>query len=63
MAIPQRHAVKWAVPEIKPFRIADPDDDVNDLRARLARTRWPEPECVDDWSQGIPLAYTRELAA
>ena len=26
------------------------------------RTRWPEAECVDDWSQGIPLAYTRELA-
>jgi epoxide hydrolase len=51
------------MPEIKPFRIAVPDDDVNDLRARLARTRWPEPECVDDWSQGIPLAYTRELAA
>ena len=32
-------------------------------RERLARTRWPERECVDDWSQGIPLDYTRELAA
>ena len=46
-----------------PFRIAVPDDDLADLRRRLARTRWPEPECVDDWSQGIPLDYTRELAA
>jgi len=46
-----------------PFRIAVPDDDLDDLRRRLARTRWPEPECVDDWSQGIPLDYTRELAA
>jgi pimeloyl-ACP methyl ester carboxylesterase len=48
--------------EIRPFRIAVPDDDLADLRDRLARTRWPEPECVDDWSQGIPLAYTRDLA-
>jgi pimeloyl-ACP methyl ester carboxylesterase len=46
-----------------PFRIAVPDEDLDDLRRRLARTRWPEPECVDDWSQGIPLDYTRELAA
>jgi epoxide hydrolase len=49
--------------EIRPFRIAVPDDDLDDLRQRLARTRWPEAECVDDWSQGIPLNYTRELAA
>ena len=46
-----------------PFRIAVPDEDLDDLRRRLARTRWPDPECVDDWSQGIPLDYTRELAA
>ena len=49
--------------EIHPFRIAIPDDDLADLRLRLARTRWPEAECVNDWSQGIPLDYTRELAA
>jgi len=48
---------------ITPFRIAVPDDVLDDLRQRLARTRWPERECVDDWSQGIPLDYTRELAA
>ena len=48
---------------INPFTIAVSDDDLDDLRQRLARTRWPEPECVDDWSQGIPLDYTRELAA
>lgn len=47
---------------INPFRIAIPDADLADLEERLARTRWPEAECVDDWSQGIPLAYTRELA-
>ena len=47
---------------INPFRIAVPDAELNDLRARLVHTRWPEAECVDDWSQGIPLNYTRELA-
>jgi pimeloyl-ACP methyl ester carboxylesterase len=47
---------------INPFRIAVPDADLADLKERLARTRWPEPETVDDWNQGIPLAYTRELA-
>jgi epoxide hydrolase len=52
-----------AVPDITPFRIAVSDDVLDDLRQRLARTRWPERECVDDWSQGIPLDYTRELAA
>jgi pimeloyl-ACP methyl ester carboxylesterase len=47
---------------IRPFRIAVPDADLDDLRQRLQRTRWPEAECVDDWSQGIPLDYTRALA-
>jgi pimeloyl-ACP methyl ester carboxylesterase len=50
------------VAQINPFRIAVPDADLDDLRSRLARTRWPEGECVNDWSQGIPLDYTRELA-
>ena len=50
-------------PAIRPFRIDIPDGDLTDLRERLARTRWPERECVPDWTQGIPLDYTRELAA
>jgi epoxide hydrolase len=50
------------VADINPFRIAVPDADLADLKDRLARTRWPEAECVDDWTQGIPLSYTRELA-
>ena len=49
--------------EVRPFRIAVPDDNLADVRRRLAATRWPEAECVDDWSQGLPLSYTRELAA
>jgi pimeloyl-ACP methyl ester carboxylesterase len=47
---------------VTPFQIEVPEADLTDLRERLARTRWPDAEPVDDWSQGIPLAYVRELA-
>lgn len=46
---------------IRPFEITISDDEIADLRLRLKHTRWPEPETPDDWSQGIPLAYTREI--
>ena len=46
---------------ITPFRIAIPDRDLDDLQERLRRTRWPEREPVDDWSQGIPLEYLKDL--
>jgi len=48
---------------ITPFRVETPEADLEELRRRLAATRWPEAECVDDWSQGIPLAYTQEVCA
>jgi pimeloyl-ACP methyl ester carboxylesterase len=48
--------------EIRPFTIAVPDSVLDDLRARLHNTRWPDAELVDDWSQGVPRAYVRELA-
>ncbi len=44
-----------------PFQVEIPAADIEDLRERLARTRWPDPETVDDASQGIPLGYMREL--
>jgi len=47
--------------EVVPFRIEVPQGTLGDLRARLAGTRWPEAETVDDWSQGVPLSYLREL--
>jgi pimeloyl-ACP methyl ester carboxylesterase len=49
--------------EIVPFEIAIHDDDLASLRDRLRRTRWPERETVDDWSQGIPLAFLQELCS
>ncbi|WP_410640671.1 epoxide hydrolase family protein [Amycolatopsis sp. lyj-346] len=45
----------------EPFQVVLDEGDVADLRERLRRTRWPEAETVDDWSQGVPLAYVREL--
>jgi pimeloyl-ACP methyl ester carboxylesterase len=47
--------------KVAPFRIEVPEDALGDLRERLGRTRWPEAETVDDWSQGVPLSYLREL--
>jgi Epoxide hydrolase N terminus len=47
--------------DIRPFRIDIPEADLEDLRRRLRQTRWPDSEPVDDWSQGIPLSYTRDL--
>ncbi|MDX1887423.1 epoxide hydrolase [Mycolicibacterium sp. 120270] len=48
---------------MRPFCIDVADDVLDDLRTRLSRTRWPEAECVQDWTQGIPLGYTRDLTA
>lgn len=52
-----------AMSDIRPYRIDVPAAVLEDLQQRLARSRWPEAETVDDWSQGIPLSYTRELAS
>jgi pimeloyl-ACP methyl ester carboxylesterase len=46
---------------VEPFRLEIPDEQLIDLRDRLERTRWPERETVDDWSQGIPLSYVRDV--
>jgi pimeloyl-ACP methyl ester carboxylesterase len=47
--------------EVIPFRIEASPEELDDLRTRLRRTRWPEKETVGDWSQGVPLGYLREL--
>jgi len=46
---------------IEPFKIAIDDEVLDDLFNRLSRRRWPEREAVDDWTQGIPLAYLQEV--
>jgi len=47
---------------IRRFRINVPDEDLVDLRRRIAATRWPEKETVGDWSQGVQLETTQKLA-
>ncbi|HEY3925461.1 MAG TPA: epoxide hydrolase [Acidothermaceae bacterium] len=47
--------------DVTPFRIETPASALSDLRSRLADTRWPEKETVDDWSQGVPLGYLQGL--
>jgi epoxide hydrolase len=49
------------VTEPVPFTIAFDEEAVDDLRDRLRRTRWPEPETVTDWSQGVPRTYLQEV--
>lgn len=48
-------------PPIEPFAIEASDEQLADLADRLARTRWPDPETVDDASQGVPLAWLRDM--
>jgi pimeloyl-ACP methyl ester carboxylesterase len=47
---------------IRQFRIETPQADLENLRARLAATRFPEKETVDDFSQGVPRATMQALA-
>jgi len=47
---------------IEPFHLAVPQEELDDLRHRLLRTRWPDRETVDDTSQGPPLAKVRALS-
>src|SRR5208282_4535535 len=46
---------------IRPFRVSVPEEQVVDLRRRIAATRWPDKETINDESQGIRLAEMQEL--
>jgi len=46
---------------IEPFEAAVPQADLDDLRDRLRRTRWPQQETAGDQSQGVQLADVRAL--
>jgi pimeloyl-ACP methyl ester carboxylesterase len=48
---------------IRPFHVEFPQEDIDDLRRRIAATRWPEKETVEDQSQGVQLATTQALAS
>jgi pimeloyl-ACP methyl ester carboxylesterase len=46
---------------VRDFHIDVPEEDLIDLRRRIAATRWPDRETVPDWSQGAQLAELQEL--
>jgi epoxide hydrolase len=48
--------------EIRPFRIEIPQTDLDELRARLESTRWPDQVPDSGWDYGIPLDYVQQLA-
>jgi pimeloyl-ACP methyl ester carboxylesterase len=47
---------------VRPFRVEVPEEDLVELRRRIAATRWPSNELVADRSQGVQLATLQELA-
>jgi len=49
--------------EIRPYRVHVPQADIDDLRQRLARTRWASELPGTGWERGVPTGYLRELAA
>jgi pimeloyl-ACP methyl ester carboxylesterase len=48
--------------DIRPFHVEIPEDDLAELRRRIAATRWPSRELVADRSQGVQLATLQALA-
>src|SRR5690349_11907236 len=59
--VPLQLAAQTAGDAIRPFRINVSEQDLGDLRRRIAATRWPDRETVDDQSQGAQLAKLQEL--
>ena len=54
-------AFPTATREVTPFKVHVPQAALDDLKKRLANTRWPYKEPVSDWSQGVPLAKAQAL--
>ena len=48
--------------DVRPFHVDVPQEELDDLRRRIAATNWPEKETVADQSQGVPLAMIQKLA-
>jgi pimeloyl-ACP methyl ester carboxylesterase len=63
-AVSERRSAVMSVTatEIRPFRIEVPEEQLAELRRRLAATRWPSRELVADRSQGVQLATVQALA-
>ena len=51
-----------ATDAVADFKLTIPAGAIDDLKTRLAMTRWPDKETVGDWSQGVPLEKMKALA-
>ena len=61
MRLPAAATLPMPSSGIEPFTLAIPQQEIDDLRRRLERTRWPDPETVQDRSQGARLADVQAL--
>jgi hypothetical protein len=59
--LPKQAAAAMSVGTTKPFSVGFPEEQVVDLRGRIAATRWPDKEQVTDETQGVRLATMRNL--
>lgn len=59
--LPPQLATALTSDAIRPFRVNIPEEQLVDLRRRIAATRWPDRETVGDRSQGTQLAKMQEL--
>ena len=62
-SVPAKQPATAGDVSIRPFHNKFPQEALEDLRRRLAATRWPDRETVTDATQGVQLATTRNLAA
>jgi pimeloyl-ACP methyl ester carboxylesterase len=63
IVVAQASAARQAAKDgsIRPFKVQVPQAALNELRRRVAATRWPDNETVADGSQGVQLAKLQEL--
>jgi Epoxide hydrolase N terminus len=63
MPSPRPADTKWDRVAPRPFKIAVPESSLDDLKARLARVRWPDEISGEPWQFGTDLAYLKSLCA
>jgi cytochrome P450/pimeloyl-ACP methyl ester carboxylesterase len=62
VAVPYQPQLHRSEASMQPYRVEIPQAAIDDLRERLANTRWPEDLPDAGWDRGVPLAYLKELA-
>src|SRR6267154_1164474 len=63
LAQPTAFQLPKATESVEPFKVSVPQSAIDDLKRRLASTRWPERETIGDWSPGAPPQKAQALIA